>query len=147
MTTTGIILAGLAQLLHDNDIGAWRPHGAYAPDEIAIVLGDLPQSPEKAVGISDYPVSSDPKLSDTIIGVQARIRGDLHPGTVRDLRDAVYDAWHALSHFELVSEAGNILVTQVNWQSAAPLGPAEGGQFQRSENYYVWFNRPHARLE
>lgn len=147
MTVTRTILEGIAQLLDDNDVGRWSPDTANAAGDIAIVLSHMPHDPDQVISLTDYAVQSSALMSDTILGVQIRLRGDTNPGTVIDRRDAVFDVLHGLTHFQLGAGDDAVLVTQLLWQSAAALGPDDNGRHERSENYYAYFNRPHPRLE
>jgi hypothetical protein len=143
MGWTDTLLAGLAQLLADAAIGAWRPDGTpYAETDTAITIGLLPQTPDRAVALAAYPVTDHPVLNDVTVGVQARIRGaaagDTRPASA--LADAIYETLHGRRALQL----GGIDIVQITRQSGAQLGPDQLGRDERTENYYIQAARPTA---
>lgn len=141
------VLSGLAQILDAAGVGTWSPEAAYADGDTGIVLSHLPQTPDKVICLTDYQISADPRLTDGILGVQVKCRGDTDPGTAMDMYDGVYDAWQGLTHFQLGAGDDAIWIGQIVWKSAPPIGPDENGRHERMANYWIYFNRPTPRLE
>lgn len=139
-TFTQRLLAGLAWVLHSAGVGVYSPDTPIDLEEVAITLLDLPQAPQQAVCLTPYPVAAYPGRTDTVVGINIRIRGDLSPLTVIGLEDRVYEALQGLRG-QVGSGDDALHLTQVYWQSAANLGPAENGEYQRSINYYVQVDR------
>jgi hypothetical protein len=76
MSFTADLFVGLAQRIADHGIGTYRADGsAYLATETAIVSSAMPQTPDRAIVLSDYPVTDDPALSDSVLGMQMRCRG------------------------------------------------------------------------
>ena len=140
MSFTGDLLNGLAQVLADGGAGTYRPAGAYAASETAIVFGAMPQTPDRAIVLATYTVTDDASLSDSVIGVQVRCRGGANPHDVDDVAGAVFDQLHGRTAYE----AGTVHVVQSLHQSGAPLGRDENNRWERSENYYLTVHRPSA---
>ena len=93
MAFTTDLLTGLAQLLALDGVAVWQPAGAYADDEVGIVLGVPTQSPASLIAIAAYNAIDDPALSDSTAQVQFRFRGpDADPGPADDLADGVFNS-------------------------------------------------------
>lgn len=137
------LLTGLAQLLEDKSIGAWRPDGTpYAAGETPIILGDVPQAPDRVITLTAYVVDDDPSLSDSVLGVQARYRTTgREQRATDDLADDVFDAWHGLH--DVVLSTG-VHVVELLRRSGAPLGKDASNRWSRSDNYYATVHRPSA---
>jgi len=100
-----------------------------------IALTSTPPNPEKSITLADYGISADPKLSDRVIGLNVRIRGDRSPGTA--LKKAE-DAFAVLQGRRTLPNG--CLISQIFWQSEAQIGPDQNGRHERSINYYVQMN-------
>lgn len=135
------LLTGVAELLDVAGVGDWTAAGVSDGTGVAIVLTDLPQTPDKIICLTHYDVLAHPSLTDSIQGVQVRVRGDRDPRTSLDIMDAVYDALHALTHVTLGTAPDDVQVGQILWQSSAALGPDANGRYERSSNYYLNVNR------
>lgn len=119
---------------------AYSEAAAYAPTVTAITLGALPQNPDRAVALATYPVTDDPSLSDSIIGLQVLTRAPgPDPTAVADIRDAFFDVLHGLTDIDLPT---GIHVVQCLHQSGGLLGRDEQQRWTRSDNYYVTVWRP-----
>lgn len=139
MSFTGDLLDGLAQLLATGGAGTYRADGtAYLPSETAIVLGGMPQTPDRVIVLSDYPVTDDPSLSDSVVGLQVRTRGGADPHDVKAVAGAVFDQLHGRTAFQ----AGVVRVVQALRQSGTPLGQDDNRRWEHSENYYLTVHRP-----
>jgi hypothetical protein len=135
MGFTTDLLEGVAGLLAGADVGAWRPDGpAYAAAEVGIVVGRMPASPDQVLAITSYPVTSG-ALSDTVIGVQVRVRGvrGADPRPVNDLTDAVYEHLHGVEQLTF----GGVYVAHVWRASLALLGADDVGREETTSNFYV----------
>lgn len=136
---TSNLVAGVAELLAAGGAGVWDPDGGvYAPDAVGITQGTIPQSPDRIVCLTPYPVSEEPGSQDVIVSIQVRCRGTRDPSVVDDLADAVRELLHGLTSVVL----GGIGVSQVWRNSTAPLGPDQLGRYERTDNYYVQAARP-----
>lgn len=139
MSFTGNLLNGMAQLLATGGAGTYRSDGtAYLPGETAIVLGAMPQTPDRAIVLSDYPVTDDPSLSDSVIGLQVRTRGGTDPHDVKAIAGAVFDLLHGATAYQ----AGTVHVVQSLRQGGGPLGRDDSNRWEHSENYYLTVHRP-----
>lgn len=135
------LLTGLAVLLDEQGLGTFRgDETAYEPEETAIVLGKLPQTPDRAIALTSYPVEDDDELSDSILGVQVRTRWegeDLR--LVTDLSDEIFDYLHGREGFTLST---GITIVLCERNSGAPLGQDENRRWEHSDNYYLTLWRP-----
>jgi len=139
------LVTGLAEYLAAGGVGEWNADLAANPsgDQVAIVVGpNLPQTPDRVVCLTPYPLVDEPGMSEVTVGVQVRCRGTVDPRVAEDLADAVYDRLHGATQLTL----GAVPVAQVWRASSAVLGPDSNHRHERSDNYYLQANRdaPHA---
>jgi len=143
------LLAGIAELLADRGVGAWRPDGtAYAPDETAIVVGTMPPGPDRVICLNWYPVELLDGHGDVTVGVQVRTRAGTDPRDVSDLSDAVYDVLDGLAGIQL----GGVWVSQIYRRSGEEISAAAGvdtqaDRHERVDNYYIQAFRPSQNRE
>ena len=136
------LLTGVAQILAAAGVGTWRDTGVYVAAETGIVLDTLPASPDNIITLTDYAVSDDPTLSDSVIGVQVRTRcGGQDPRPVKDLDGAIFNALHGL---ESVTLTGGVHVVSMVRRSGVSLGQDENSRWMKSSNYYAAVWRPSA---
>ena len=134
------LMTGIAQLLATAGLGVWRDTGIYAPTETGIVMDTVPQSPDRVITLTDYVVSDDPTLSDSVIGVQVRTRwGGQDPRPVKDLDGSIFDALHGL---EGVTLTGGIHIVSCFRRSGVSMGQDANNRWGRSSNYYATVHRP-----
>ena len=138
MGFTTNLLNGLGAHLAGQAIGTWSATGVYSSGQTGIYLKVVPASPDAVIVLNTYPVSDDPSLSDSSIGVQIRTRAGVDPRTVDDTADAIFDALHGLAALTL----GAIRVQQVRRTSYAQLGTDSNGRHERSDNYRFDLWRP-----
>lgn len=137
MSFTTALLKGVAQLLDAGGLGVYSPDAPVDdPEATAITLINLPPQPLKVVCLTDYPVAAFPGRTDTVTGLNLRLRGDDDPLTALDMADAAYRILQGFRG-QLGSGDDQVHVSQIFWHSAASLGPAAGSEHQRSVNYYV----------
>ena len=132
---------GLAEDLHAAALAVWRPVDPYEPEETGISLRTAPQTPDRVIVLTPYPVTDDPALADVVLGMQIRFRG--RPGDTQDhedLGDAVFAHLHGATGLLL----GGIPVTHMWRQSASQLGRDDAERWERADNYYLQANRPTA---
>lgn len=137
------LLTGLAAYLQTAGIGTWNTSGAYSAAQTGIVLGTVPQAPDRIITLTAYPVRDDAALSDSVIGVQVRCRwGGQDPRLVDDLADSIFSALHGITHVTLT---GGVKVVQILRQSGpVSLGQDQNGRWSNSSNYYLTVHRPSA---
>ena len=134
------LLTGLAVALQNAGIGTWRTSGEYTVLETGIVLGNVPQTPDRIVTLTTYGVSDSPNLSDSIIGVQVRCRwGGSDPRPVDDLSDSIFNLLHAKTALLLTT---GVMVVQCLRQSASTLGQDANARWSNVSNYYCSVHRP-----
>jgi hypothetical protein len=134
------LLTGLAELLHAESLGVWRPSGSgvYLPSETAIVVGDIIPAPDRLITLASYPVDSPRGMQDIVVGVQFRLRGTPDARTVIDLGSNLFDALDNSGQ----QTWGDIAVTNVYRRSHTPLGRDGKNRCEASHNYYVEAMRP-----
>lgn len=133
-------LDGLAALLAAASVGTYRETGAYAEGETGIIIGLVPQSPDRVICLIPYPLTDDPTLSNSVLGLQVRCRAagrDVRDAF--DLADAVFDQLHALGDVDL---APGIRLHIAERRSGIPLGEDSNGRAEWSDNYELTLDRP-----
>ncbi|WP_027945958.1 minor capsid protein [Amycolatopsis taiwanensis] len=139
---TVALLKGLAQRIADQGIALYRSDGsAYLPTEIGLFFDAMPPEPDRAIVLTDYPVTDDPSLSDSVLGVQMRSRGlPYDAGSVKAIADGLFDLFHGARDFTV----NGIRVVYVVRNSGAVLGRDDNNRWERSDNYYFSLHRPSA---
>ena len=137
------LLTGLAVYLAENIAGVtWSPNGTYGVAATGIVLGNIPQTPDRCITLTAYGVSDSPALSDSVIGVQVRCRWDLaDPRPVDDLADSIFDLLHGNTALALST---GVTIVQCLRNSATSLGQDANGRWSQVANYYATCHRPSA---
>ncbi|WP_432182033.1 minor capsid protein [Streptomyces sp. NBC_00063] len=137
MTYTSALLGGIAVLLSEAGIGVYQPDSVIEDPATGIFRGVMPASPERALGLTAYPVQ-DTHLTDATTGIQIRMRAGRDPDAVDDLADAVFEVLHNREHFK----AGAVHV-ELSWrQSQAWIGQDAHGRMELTANYYLRTTRP-----
>jgi len=135
-----LLLTGIAQLLATAGLGTWRDTGVYTAAETGIVMDTVPATPDRVITLTDYVVTDDPTLSDSVIGVQVRTRwADADPRPVKDLDGSIFDALHGL---EGVTLTGGVHIVSMFRRSGTSMGQDIGSRWGRSSNYYATVHRP-----
>jgi hypothetical protein len=138
---TSTLLDGIAGLLDEADVGVFRPDEVIADPSTGIFRGVMPDSPEKAIGITAYPVADD-DTTNTITGVQIRIRAGRDPDAIEDLADLVFAELHNRRKYRI----GGLYVA-VSWrQSQAWIGQDAQKRMELTANYYFRTVRSGAHL-
>ncbi|MEU8886742.1 minor capsid protein [Streptomyces sp. NPDC048442] len=132
MGYTADLLDGIAGLISGAGLAVYRPTGIYTPAETGIVFSVMPDTPDRIVCLSTYPVE-DPDLSDAITGIQIRLRASRDPRDVNDLADDLLD----LLHNRQAEQMGSAWVALLWRQSQALMGQDEHGRMELAANYYA----------
>lgn len=139
MGATAEFTAGVAQLLEDAGIGAWRPDAtSYQPGETAIVAGLVPAQPDRLITITLYLPSDDPTQAEGSQMVQLRTRGDRDIRTSENLQDATFDVLQNLPRTVI----GGSTVAGCWRRSGAYLGADGNGRHSHTSNYEFRLHRP-----
>lgn len=135
------LLTGLAAYLHAAGAATWKASGAYSAAETGIVLGVVPQAPDRIVTLTAYGVGDDPSLSDSVVGVQVRCRwGGQDPRSVDDLADAIFALLQGKTNVTL--STGVRVVQCVRQSGPVSMGQDENNRWSNSSNYYLTVHRP-----
>ncbi|WP_086765335.1 minor capsid protein [Streptomyces bobili] len=138
---TSSLLDGIAGLLAEAGVGVFDPDGVIEDPATGIFRGVTPDFPDRAIGITAYPVE-DTDRTDTTIGVQLRMRAGRYPDAIDDMADAVRDALHMRRHYVV----GGVSVV-LSWrQSQAWIGQDAHGRMELTSNYYFRTDRPGPHL-
>lgn len=135
------LLMHLAEQLHAAGIGRWIEPGSgqvYAPTDIAIVLGKLPSTPDRAIAITPYGVDQDgddPVNADGTLGIQFRMRGTPNIAVLNDIAQGVFDTFQG-AQFPAV---GVILMTR---RIQAPMGVDGNDRWERADSYRLLTHHP-----
>ncbi|MFE7316408.1 minor capsid protein [Streptomyces sp. NPDC057555] len=143
MSYTADLLDGLARLLAEHGVGAYRPDGRYAPGDAALTIAAVPPAPDRVICLSAYPVQDSPALTDCITGIQVRTRAGADPREVDALDDAVFDVLHGAGPFLWGAARVQLLYRTMS----APIGADDAGRMERTSTYYARAHRATQHLE
>lgn len=144
------MLKGFAQLIDMHTNAVWLESGSYAEGVIGITIQAVPERPDGVVTLSAYSVTDDPALSDSVIGLQVRVRrGGANPTPTNDLADELFDLLHGLSDFELpaVEDERGVWVVSCVRRSQVPGGQDGNRRWSDIQNFYVTIHAPSAHRE
>ena len=136
------LVEGFAMLLAAGPapVGTWRTAGDYQAAETGIVVGVLPQSPDRVIALTAYGVDDDPSLSDSVIGLQVITRwGGQDPRPVGRLTSRVFDALHGLHDVVLPTGVRVVQCLRRSWVS---MGQDQSSRWRTSQNFYATVHRP-----
>ena len=105
----------------------------------AVVLGDLPSTFPRGVGIMPFQVDANAYLASDTEGLQLRYRGQTPQ--VMAMREAVFQELQGL-YLPVVPASANFRIEQVRRMSSGSLGYDASGRLNWSENYYVQMWKP-----
>ncbi|MCL6734375.1 minor capsid protein [Streptomyces neyagawaensis] len=125
------LLQGVAELLDAEDVGTYDPSGVLPAGSTGIVLGKVPDGPDRAIGLTPYPVSDDDS-TDAVTGIQARMRAGTDPLAVVQLANDVFTVLHNRRSYD----AHGVQV-EISWRnSQAWIGQDTHGRMELVANYY-----------
>ena len=90
-----------------------------------------------SVTLADYPLTDDPSLSDSLVGVQVTIKSDRQDrvkAIAADVFDVVQGLWGV--------RRGGVTVVHAGRSSGTNLGQDSSEREMRSDNYQMTVNRP-----
>lgn len=129
------LLVGLAVEIDTANLGVWDADRVWTPDDTdtAVLLRDVPQDPPSVIALSPYSVDDDPRLTDSTIGVQIRLRGDQNPQTTITLNAALFDLFQG-RHDTTINGVPVVLM----WRQSSLPGPQdENLRWQHASNWYI----------
>lgn len=129
------LLGAIGQYLQERGVAKWT--SPWAATDTAISVDVYPSSPDKAIALTLYPVSS-PGGTDLVMGLQLRIRGK--PGNRVEDKDLLDKAEDALDGLSGITWAGTPIVL-VKLVSGAYLGQDANNRPDHSQNYYITMTR------
>lgn len=131
------VLTGLAGLLDQAGLAAYREDGAYAAGETPVTFGAQHPTADACVTLTDYSDLADTATIVSRLNVQARTR---HPNFLdgRDLVDGIRETLHRRTHVHL----GQVLIGEIRLESFTPLGRDDRGRFEWSQNFTLTGLRP-----
>lgn len=140
MGITADFTAGLAQVLEDATVGAWRPTGQYTSAETAIIPGQVPSKPDRLITLTVYGYVDDPTEPESTLLLQLRTRGDRDIRTSENTQDAAFDVLQNLPR----REVGGVIVAACFARGSrnAYLGVDENGRHSHSSNYEFRIHLP-----
>lgn len=125
------LLTGIAGLLATEGVGVYVPDGVLPAEGTGIVLGRVPEEPDRIVGLTPYPVADD-DTTDAITAVQARLRAGVDPSGLVQLGNQLFTVLHHREHYDVAG-----VHVEVSWrQSQAWIGQDAHGRMELTANYY-----------
>lgn len=134
------VVRGIAEELHGTGVAVWRPTGTYQEGETAITVGGLPASPAQAVALTTYGSTDDPELADSLVMVQATIRGTSDQRAANATAAVLFDLLHGRGGFTLAG-VPVVFAQRASW---AWIGTDKNGRWRRTDNYYLNTHNPTA---
>ena len=125
------LLQGVAELLDAAGVGTYDPTGVLLADGTGIVLGKVPDGPDRCLGLTPYPVADDDS-TDSVTGIQARMRAGTDAIDLAILADDVFPALHDRRNYQVRG-----VQVEISWRnSQAWIGPDSRGRMELTANYY-----------
>ncbi|MFI0268562.1 minor capsid protein [Streptomyces luteogriseus] len=125
------LLQGVAELLAAAEVGVYDPTSALPAGATGIVLGRMPDGPDRAVGLTPYPVADDDS-TDSITGLQARMRTGTDITALVQLANDVFSVLHNRRDYRVRG-----VQVEVSWRnSQAWIGQDARGRMELTSNYY-----------
>ncbi|MGI5196582.1 minor capsid protein [Streptomyces sp. CA-288835] len=125
------LLVGVAELLDAADVGTYDPDGVLPAGGTGIVLGKVPDGPDRAIGLTPYPVSDDDS-TDSVTGIQVRMRAGSNPLDVIQLANDVFNVLHNRRSYTVHG-----VQVEISWRnSQAWIGQDTRGRMELVSNYY-----------
>jgi hypothetical protein len=132
MSHDAALLQGVAELLDAEGIGRYAPDAVLPADVTGIVLGKSPDGPDRVLGLTPYPVAADDS-TDSVTGIQARMRWGTDAAGLVDLAEAVFNVLHNRRSYRLRG-----VWVEISWrQSQAWIGQDSRGRMELVANYYL----------
>lgn len=133
--STAALLAGLGGLINTAGFAVYDPDRTWSDADTAVPVfpGALPDSPSKVIGMMPYTLRDDPRLNDSLLSVQFRIRGDADQATVLTLNDALFDLFQGLHDVTV----GGVPVVLMWRQNSLPGGRDQNDRYEHTASYYL----------
>jgi len=127
------LLSSIGQYLESQGVAKWS---SWLATDTAITIDVLPATPDKAIALTLYPVSS--SGTDVVMGLQLRIRGK--PGNRTEDKTILDRAEDALDGLSGIDWAG-VPIVLVELTSGAYLGQDANNRPEHTANYYITLTR------
>ncbi|CAL9313823.1 minor capsid protein [Streptomyces sp. SudanB91_2054] len=125
------LFRGVAELLDAEGVGTYAPDTVLPADVTGIVLGKSPDGPDRVLGLTPYPVADDDS-TDSVTGIQARMRWGTDAAGLVKLADDVFNVLHNRREYLLRG-----VWVEISWrQSQAWIGQDTRGRMELVSNYY-----------
>ncbi len=130
------LLVGVGVALNAAALGTWNTSGAYTSAQTGIVLGVIPQTPDRIIALTAYGISDSPGISDSVVGLQVRTRwSGADPRPVYDLDDALFSYLQGKTAWTL--STGVVVVECHRISGPASLGQDANNRWSLSSNYHL----------
>ncbi|MFD3835306.1 minor capsid protein [Streptomyces sp. NPDC058642] len=135
------LLQGVAELLAAEGVGTYSPDAPLPAGATGIVLGRVPDGPDRVLGLTPYPVADDDS-TDSVTGIQVRMRAGADVLALVQLANDVFRVLHNRCSWD----ARGVRV-EISWRnSEAWIGQDARGRMEKTANYYVRSVRPGSHL-
>jgi hypothetical protein len=125
------LLQGVAELLQAEGIGIYAPDAVLPVNSTGIVLGKVPDGPDRVIGLTPYPVADDDS-TDSVTGIQARMRAGTNPLQLVQLANSLFTALHNRRSYDVRG-----VRVEISWRnSQAWIGQDTHGRMELTANYY-----------
>jgi hypothetical protein len=137
---TTLLLTGIAQLLDLQHVGVYRLDEALGPDDTAIILKTMPDSPDRCIVLNYLPMNAIPDQAHNSGLLQVACRGK--PGIPLDsdeLADACDEWLNGLTQHALGTDC---TLNQCYLRNAVNLGQDEAQRWITTNQYNVDVDTP-----
>lgn len=125
------LLVGVAELLDAEGVGTYSPASVLPPDVTGIVLGKMPDGPDRALCLTPYPVADDDS-TDAVSAIQARMRAGTDVTAVVQLANDVFRVLHNRTDYQVRG-----VQVEISWRnSQAWMGQDTRGRMELTANFY-----------
>ncbi|SDJ07898.1 hypothetical protein SAMN05444157_1624 [Frankineae bacterium MT45] len=133
--STSLLTKGVAGLIHEAGIGVYDPARRWldSDTEFAVMMNKVPTSPPLVIALTPYHVQDSLRTTDSILGLQVRIRGNKNPATVLDADDAIFNLIHGM-HDTVINGVPVALIWRDSW---VPAQPDKNERWELASNYYI----------
>ena len=137
MSVESDLLQGIAARIAAAGVGTYP--GPYSSASPAVVFGDLPTSPDKAIGLTVYSARDAQTQNLTYFRVQAFVRGAKNNTlSAGDLAAALFDVLHGVEAVQM----GAVWVVSSSRVVVSPQGLDGDGRSLRADSYEFVCNTP-----
>lgn len=134
------LLTATAVYLDAQGVGTYLPDGGYSDSDTAIVFGEVPLAPDRAIGLTVYDSQDEVRQPISKYRVQFWVRGSA--GSTVDAGSIAGRLFDALQGIQDRPWGDHLWLVQCERLSLSPQGVDANKRQERAENYLFKVNSP-----